>query len=67
MNLLLIIGPIELLLLGFVIILPLAALIDILISEFEGNNKLIWVLVVLFANIVGAILYFLIGRNQKIR
>jgi hypothetical protein len=67
MNLLLIIGPIELLLLAFVIILPLAALIDILISEFEGNNKLIWVLVVLITNIVGAILYFLIGRNQKIR
>lgn len=61
------IGPIEILLLAFVIILPLAALIDILISEFEGGNKLIWVVVVLFANIIGAILYFLIGQKQKMR
>lgn len=42
------------------------ALIDILRSEFTGNNKIIWVLVVLFTNFFGAILYFIIGRKQKI-
>jgi hypothetical protein len=47
-------------------LLPLFALIDILRSNFEGNNKLIWILVVLFANVIGSILYFIIGRNQKI-
>jgi hypothetical protein len=61
------IGPTELLMLLFVILLPVMALVDILISNFHPNNKLIWVLVVIFTNIVGAFLYFLIGRNQKVK
>jgi hypothetical protein len=47
-------------------LLPLLALIDILRSEFTGNNKLIWLLVVLLSNFIGSILYFIIGRNNKI-
>jgi len=51
----------------FLGILPtIIALVDILKSEFKGNNKIVWILVVLFANFFGAILYFLIGRKQKI-
>ncbi|SDH34672.1 PLD nuclease N-terminal domain-containing protein [Winogradskyella thalassocola] len=51
----------------FLGILPMIiALVDILKSEFKGNNKIVWILVVLFANFFGAILYFLIGREQKI-
>ena len=42
------------------------ALIDILRNEFTQNNKIIWVLVVLFGNIIGVILYFIIGRKQKL-
>ena len=48
------------------ITLSIVALIDIFKSEFEGNNKIVWVIVVLFINIIGAILYFNIGRKQKI-
>jgi hypothetical protein len=49
-------------------VLPtIIALIDILKSEFKGNNKIVWLLVVLLANFFGAILYFLIGREQKIK
>jgi heme/copper-type cytochrome/quinol oxidase subunit 4 len=48
------------------IILTIIALIDILKSKFEGNNKIVWVLVVLFINLFGAILYFTIGRKQKL-
>jgi len=48
------------------IILTIMALIDILKSEFEGNNKIVWVLVVLFFNLIGSILYFTIGKDQKI-
>jgi len=44
----------------------LAALVDILKGKFEGNTKLIWILVILFLPILGPILYFLIGRKQKI-
>ena len=51
----------------FIFLLPLIALIDILRSKFEGNNKVVWVLVVIFLTIIGAILYFTIGKNQKIK
>jgi hypothetical protein len=51
----------------FLGVLPtIIALVDILKSEFKGNNKIVWILVVLFTNFFGAILYFLIGREQKI-
>lgn len=49
-----------------IFIIPIIALIDILRSEFEGNNKLIWTLVVLFTGVLGAVLYYLMGRKQKI-
>jgi hypothetical protein len=51
---------------GIAGIIALVAIIDILRHEFNGNNKLIWVLVVLMLPLVGSILYFFIGRNQKI-
>lgn len=65
------IGPQELMLILISIIIfaipAIIALIDILKSEFKGNNKIIWVLVVIFFGLIGAILYFFIGRKQKIR
>jgi hypothetical protein len=48
-------------------IIPVIALVDILKSEFTGNNKLIWVLVVLMFWLIGSFLYYFIGRNQKIQ
>ena len=43
------------------------AFIDILKSNFEDNIiKLIWLLVVFFLSILGAILYYFIGQKQKI-
>ena len=42
------------------------ALIDILRNEFVGNNKIVWLLLVIFIPLVEAILYVLIGRKQKI-
>ena len=64
------VGPwqiIILILLLLSIIPTLIALIDILKSKFEGNDKIIWVLVVLFFNLIGVILYFVIGSKQKIK
>jgi hypothetical protein len=66
MTILGIFGPIELFLILFVVILPVIALVDIVKSNFEGNNKLVWILIVCFFNILGSILYFIIGKNQKI-
>lgn len=51
----------------FVLLLPLVALVDILKSKFEDDTKIIWVIVVIFLSTIGAILYFLIGKNQKIK
>jgi hypothetical protein len=64
------IGPwkIIIILIAFLGIIPtIMALIDILKSKFNGNDKIVWVLVVLFLNLIGAILYFTIGRNQKVK
>ena len=70
MTYFLMIGPMQLILIlvaVFLGIIPtIIALIDILRNEFTGNNKIVWVLIVLFGNILGAILYFTIGRNQKL-
>lgn len=71
MELLGIIGPSELIIIlfvvSFVFLLPIIAIVDIVRSKFEGNMQLIWILIVFFFNIIGSILYFIIGKNQKIR
>ena len=42
-------------------------LIDALMNpRLQGTEKLVWVLVVLFLHLLGAILYFVIGREQKV-
>ncbi len=41
-------------------------LIDILKSEFEGANKIVWLLTVILLPLLGAVLYWFIGREQKI-
>ncbi|RRO21929.1 PLDc_N domain-containing protein [Flavobacteriaceae bacterium 14752] len=41
-------------------------LIDIYHSKFKNNNKWIWFVVVLLFNYFGAILYLLIGKQQKL-
>lgn len=43
------------------------ALLDIVKSDFKDQNgKLIWCLLVIFLPFVGTILYFAIGREQKV-
>lgn len=54
------------LILVLILILPVIALVDIVRSQFVGNDKLIWVLIVLFLPVLGSILYFIIGNRQKI-
>ncbi len=53
---------------GLPFLIVLAALIDILKNEFEPNqNKLIWLLVTILVPVIGSILYFAIGRSQRVR
>ncbi|WP_299157066.1 PLDc N-terminal domain-containing protein [uncultured Christiangramia sp.] len=63
----LVIGAPQIILILSVFLTPLIAIVDIVRNEFTGNNKLIWILVVFFFNFFGVILYFLIGRKQKIK
>jgi hypothetical protein len=61
-------GMLELFVILFLLgtILCIVALIDILRSEFTGNNKLVWLLVVIFFPLIGSILYFVLGPKQKV-
>ncbi|MFV8838060.1 PLD nuclease N-terminal domain-containing protein [Salinimicrobium soli] len=42
-------------------------LIDILTSRFRGSEKLLWFLLVLFAPLIGMILYLLLGKKRRPR
>ncbi len=42
------------------------ALVDILRSEFTGSNKIVWLIAVILLPLLGALLYWFIGREQKI-
>jgi hypothetical protein len=53
--------------LGVLFLLPIIALVDVIRSDFRGSNdKLIWVIVILFLNVIGALLYLVMGRKQRI-
>ncbi len=55
------------LIITFGIILPIVAIIDIAGARFEeGVTKVLWVAIVIFAPIIGSIIYFLIGYKQKL-
>jgi len=49
----------------FIFLLPLLALISALMNTFQGNEKIIWILLIIFLPFLGSVLYFLIGRNQR--
>jgi uncharacterized membrane protein len=50
-----------------IMILWIVALVDVLRSRFDtSTDKLIWTLVVIFVPLAGIILYFFIGRRQKV-
>lgn len=44
----------------------IVTLIDVVRSEFKDPNmKLIWILVIIFTNFIGTIVYWIIAPNQK--
>ena len=61
--------------LGWIGVLVIAALIfwiwtlvDCATKEpSEGNDKIVWILIILLTNMIGAILYFLIRRPKRIQ
>ena len=49
------------------LILWINPFVDVLRSDFTGNNKLIWFLAVTFVTLIGPVVCLFIGRKQKIR
>jgi len=62
-------GLTELIVLLFLLIVPIfiISFVDVLKNDFKGNDKLIWLIAVIFVPFLGPICYFLIGWKQKIR
>ncbi|MGE5519006.1 MAG: PLD nuclease N-terminal domain-containing protein [Candidatus Dadabacteria bacterium] len=49
------------------LLLPVLALISLLRSEFQDKAlKVVWVLMILLVPLIGPLLYFIIGRRQRI-
>lgn len=46
------------------LILLVVALVDCIRNENLKDKKVIWILIIIFANIIGPILYFIIGRRN---
>lgn len=60
-------GTPEILLVGLLLIIPLITLIDIIRSDFKDQStKLLWAVIVLVAPFLGCLLYFVMGRQQKV-
>ena len=51
----------------FTFVLYIYILIDIIKHEFTGYNKIIWILVLFFFPRLGAVLYLIFGRSQRIK
>ncbi len=49
------------------IVLAAIALVKILKGNYRGNEKLLWIVVVVFVPIIGVILFYLVGKNQNDR
>ena len=72
MHLLNFIGPQEIIILmvfvvPFLFILPLIALMLVVTNQFEGNDKLMWVLIILFVPILGSLLYCVFGHSKRLK
>ncbi len=62
-------GAIALLIIPLVLIelgLMIFALVDLIKREkVKGGNKVIWALVIIFINLIGPILYLILGREDE--
>ena len=49
------------------IVLWIYCLVDILKNKFEKNDKIVWLLAVMFLLILGSLFYLFIGKNKKLK
>jgi len=57
---------VTLLVIIFIIFLPVLALISVVTNQFPGNEKLVWVLIIIFLPFLGSLIYFLVGRDRRL-
>lgn len=68
----------ELFAIGFVVVIGLLVLlgfafwiwmlVDCAVNESdEGNSKVVWILIIVFLQLLGALVYFIFRRPQRIR
>lgn len=50
-----------------VVALVLAAVFSILLSSLDGGMKIVWLVLVVLAPVIGALLWFFIGRSRAAR
>jgi len=50
----------------FIVVLPILALVSVLRSQFEGNDKIIWILLIVFLPCLGSMLYFVLGKKKRV-
>ena len=60
-----IIGSNMLLLFAIAIIIWIAALLDCILSGLTNEEKLLWILVIIFFNLIGAIIYFVLVKMSN--
>ncbi len=52
----------------FVTIFWIWVLIDCVTKESsEGNDRIVWLLIILFAPVIGAVLYYFVRRPERIK
>ncbi len=49
-----------------VLVLEIVAIVDVLRSSLSGTKKLLWAALIIIVPVVGFILYFLLGRPEKL-
>lgn len=66
LSVILFIGGVLRFLLGIIwFVLIVFTLIDLLRSSLPTNTKLLWLIVILLAPVLGSLIYLLLGRNKK--
>ena len=40
-------------------------LVDCATKEPEGNDKLVWILIIILTHVIGALIYFLVSRPKR--
>jgi membrane protein DedA with SNARE-associated domain len=47
-------------------ILMIYCIVDVIKSEFKDSNmKLIWIIIILFAQLIGTLVYLILGKSTK--